>query len=167
MKKTILLLLTVILAGCQKETIHPVLPKINTQPLAQAPVAYVRIQMYVEGMNTDATLIVFKPTAQAAYLKNEDAIYFFSPWSLANFTSLSSDHVPLSINSRPYLSNDTIQLRIYPRYGGHYQLRTALINAPYAVSLLDNGIPCHLDQRFVVDLKDTLSYYNRFKLVVK
>lgn len=169
-----LLLIALVLAGCQKQVIKPELPKVTVKSFTQVPFSAVNIVMYVEGVKTDATMIKFKDSTSTAYVKNEDAPYFMSWESIANLMSLSSNKilqapegVPLAINTRPYKPNDTIPLRIYARKGGWYKFKVTSYNAPYKMCILDNGWKCNLDSGFTVDLADSSTFYNRFKFVVK
>lgn len=162
-----LILITLIFAGCQKESVKPRLLKVGIQSFAST-LPYVTISMYYSNTTflIDKTQIVFKDSSKASYWGSEDAKYL-KGFGVGSLSTLSSDGIQLAINTRPHKQNDTIPMITVFKYSGNYRFKVTSYNAPYKMCILDNGWKCNLDSGFTVDVADSSTFYNRFKFIVK
>src|ERR1700688_805514 len=100
----VLLLAITYLSSCQKDSLAPYATQsLNSQnPAVVAGTTtqgtskpntneYIDIQLAADSVNTDATMIVFKPNAKTTYVNTEDAIYF-QGLGAVSLASLSSDN---------------------------------------------------------------------------
>ena len=137
---------------------------------------YLRMHLAKDNFNTDGMMIVFKPTANTAYVKGEDAPYL-PGFGQVSLSSSSSDGVALAINAMPLTPQGlTIGLNIHAQTDGTYYLNMDSIKSVpknYQIWLKDNYKKDSLDMRlypiYAFDLynADTTSYgSNRFKLVI-
>jgi hypothetical protein len=138
---------------------------------------YLSLQLAQDAVNTDETIIAFNPGANAAYVKNEDVLYFQGT-GMVSLSSLSSDNVALSINTLPLPKPSfTIGLAVTAKTDGIYKLnKTGLKALPkiFEVWLIDNYTSDSLDFRnnssyaFNIYTSDPASYGNqRFSIVVR
>ncbi|HEY4196796.1 MAG TPA: hypothetical protein VGM63_14735, partial [Mucilaginibacter sp.] len=115
---------------------------------------FLKMQLFKDASNNNQIVIDFNPAAKVSYMAGEDAPQFqgFGQVSLA---SLSSDHVPLTINELPLFSNgQTIALKVDAKTDGSYQLKLDTINAipaTYQIWLKDNYKNDSLDFRQTVN----------------
>jgi len=94
----------------------------NKQILA-AVKQQLRLQMQLDSINLDATLINFNANTKPAYSINEDARYRAGSGKVS-LASLSSDNIPLAINQLPLaLKGDTIPLKVGATASGTYTLK--------------------------------------------
>jgi len=137
---------------------------------------YIAIKLAKDSVNTDALLISFNPKSIAAYSPGEDARYL-AGFGLVSFYSLSSDNVPLSINTLPLITTGTsIKLVVAATTSGQYKLSITKIQsipANYDIWLMDKYKKDSLDFRhnpnYLFNMTtDTNSYgSNRFVLVTR
>ncbi len=138
---------------------------------------YLKLQLFQNQTNTDNIIIAFDSKASPAYVIGEDAptLQGFGQVSLS---SLSSDHIPLAINTTPLPPTScTIGLKVNAQTDGTYQLNmTSIAGLPsiFQIWLKDNFKKDSLDFRsnssYVFDLlkADTNTYgSNRFSLVIR
>jgi hypothetical protein len=138
---------------------------------------YLRLALAKDSINTDNTVINFKPTAKAVYVRNEDAPYL-TGFGVVSLASMSSDNVPLAINAWPLnLPGVTINLKVNAKSDGVYTLKMQTINNipdSFQIWLKDGYKKDSLDMRlyhsyaFNIYTADTASLgSHRFKLVVR
>jgi len=138
---------------------------------------YLRLQLTKDAINSDNILISFDPSASTAYVGGEDAPTL-QGFGVVSLSSLSSDGIPLAINSTPLTNKGLkIGLKIYARNDGIYSLDMKNIkNIPdmYDIWLIDNYRNDSLQYRtyskynFNVITADTASFgSHRFKLVIR
>jgi hypothetical protein len=150
-------------------------PATNTQ--TTTPTQYLSLQLARDAVNTDETIIAFKPGANTAYVKNEDALYVQGN-GMVSLSSLSSDNVALSINTLPLPKPSlTIGLAVSAQTDGIYKLKKIGLKALpkiFEVWLMDNYTSDSLDFRnnstyaFDIYTSDPASYGNqRFSIVVR
>jgi len=178
------------LSSCQKDSVAPsvnqtltVTPKTVTSTPALAPdtisnvTGYLRLQLGMDSINTDNILINFKPGASTTYSPLYDAPTF-QGFGLVSLSSLSSNNIPLAINTLPLTHKGlTIGLKIGAKTDGIYSLYMVTIQtipASYHIWLMDKYKNDSLDYRqnknyaFNIYKADTSSYgASRFKLVIR
>ncbi len=191
----ILLFSSILLASCTKDAVNPVVTSkaVSTQTTATAPVTqtgtsdnaaalssvngYLRMKLAKDSINTDGILINFKPSASAAYVPGEDAPSM-QGFGVVSLASLSSNNVPLAINTLPLKPAGTsIGLKVSAKTDGIYSLSLQAIDAipsAYNIWLKDGYKKDSLNLRlypsyaFNIYNADTASFGgNRFKLVLR
>jgi hypothetical protein len=141
------------------------------------PLAYLRVHLEKDSVNSDESLIFFKGTAKPNYFINEDAEYLKGSGPLS-LSTMSGDNIALAINqtSYPAKAGLLIPLNVGVSTGGLYQFNfNDAKNIPnrYEIYLIDSYKKDSLDinnktYNFNVDIKDTTSFgAKRFKLVIK
>jgi hypothetical protein len=193
MKQKILTLSVLTLIGftsCKKEAVKPSVTTVVTDTKTTSSVTtsqnaldidtakgYFRVELAKDAVNTDEILVEFNPKAKPAFIRNEDAITF-QGFGSVSLSSLSSDNVPLSINTLPLATKGvTIKLTVNGDVSDIYKLNLSNIhNIPqtYDIWLMDKFRKDSLDFRnnptyaFNLDKKDTSTYQsNRFSIVVR
>ena len=146
---------------------------LNNAPADQ----HLRLQLAEDAVNADDIYIRFNSAAKTQYVYNEDSPY--KPGSgLVSLVSLSSDNVPLAINTLPLpKQSETINLAIGASADGTYKLnKLDMKGIPelYDVWLIDAYKKDSLDLRhnntytFDILKSDTNSYgAKRFNLVIR
>ncbi len=184
----ILLAVAALLSACKKDSESPkaadgqsnlnTTSATGTQSAANASgLSYMRLQLEKDSINTDETLIDFKANAQTIYVRDEDASYL-KGFGLVSLWSLSSDNVPLSINSLPLPKPSiTINLAVHSKSTGIYKLNLTVLQsipAIFEIWLMDKYKKDSLDLRsnktyaFNLNLADTGTYgSHRFSLVIR
>jgi hypothetical protein len=146
------------------------------KPLATTPVQYLRLQMTMDSVNTDETIIRFADKAQNTYIFNEDAPYRTGSGKV-NLSSLSSDNRPLAINKLPLSSKGIkIALKVGATADGNYKINLkdiAGVPQLYSVWLKDAYTKDSVNMRsqasysFNIALADTnTSGSKRFTLIL-
>lgn len=149
-------------------------PKHDTS--ANNVTGYLRLQLAKDSINTDGILINFNPASKTSYVPGEDAPAM-QGFGVLNLSSLSSDNIPLSINSLPLTWHGlTVKLKVYAKNSGTYKLNMQSISsvpASYQVWLTDQYKKDSVNFRqnasyaFNISTADTSSFgSNRFKLVI-
>ncbi|MDR3693901.1 hypothetical protein [Mucilaginibacter sp.] len=143
---------------------------------ADSTSGYICVKLAKDTINTDGLMISFNPKSTAAYSGAEDA-RFMQGFGMVSFSSLSSDNVPLSINTLPLLSRGTtVKLVVNATKMGLYKLyitKIQAIPANYDIWLMDKFKKDSLDFRhnpsYLFDMTaDTNSYgSNRFTMVTR
>lgn len=138
---------------------------------------FLRLQLTKDSINSDNIIIAFDPSAKATYVGGEDAPTL-QGFGVVSLSSLSSDGIPLAINSLPLTNKGLkIGLKVYARNDGIYSLDMKTIkNIPdmYDIWLIDSYKNDSLQYRtyskynFNVITKDTASFgSHRFKLAIR
>jgi hypothetical protein len=152
--------------------------KETVASLNNAPVdRHLRLQLAKNPVNTDDIFIGFKSTAKTQYVFNEDSPYKAGN-GLVSLVSISSDNVPLAINTLPLPEqSEIIKLAVTASAGGTYKLnKLDLKGIPelYDIWLMDAYKKDSLDLRhnnsytFDILKSDTNSYGStRFSLIVR
>lgn len=146
------------------------------KPLATTPVQYLRLQMAMDSVNTDETIIRFSDGAHNDYAFNEDAPYRTGSGKV-NLSSLSSDNMLLAINKLPLSSNGaSIALKVGATADGSYKINlTDIAGVPqlYNIWLKDAYTKDSVNMRsqasysFNVSLADTNTFgTKRFTLIL-
>ncbi len=193
----LLLSFCILIAACKKNGVEPTaqstpvaqtkgaVSSISTQGTSAAGIdtvgnnvkGYLRLQLTKDAINSDNILIAFDPSASTAYVAGEDAPTL-QGFGVVSLSSLSSDGVPLAINSTALTNRGLkVGLKIYARNDGIYSLDMKNIkNIPdmYDIWLIDNYRQDSLQYRtyskynFNVITADTASFgSHRFKLVIR
>lgn len=137
---------------------------------------FLRLQLSMDSINTDGTIISFVANAKTSFNKAEDA-HYHSGTGKVNLASLSSDNQPLAINQLPLaLKGDTIKLKVGATASGNYTLNLKSITGIpqiYDVWLKDAHTKDSVNLRttatysFTIKTTDTSTFgSNRFSLVI-
>ena len=93
--------------------------------LGKPPVAnntqYLRLQMALDSVNSDETIVQFNTGAKSAYVFNEDAPYRVGTGKVS-LSSISGDNKALAINRLPLSDGLTIPLKIGATAAGNYTM---------------------------------------------
>lgn len=181
------------LAACKKDgivnpaavTLSPTSARTTTFsliPSTKDTVAFgingsMRIQFAKDSVNKDNIVINFNPSSKSTYSYLEDAPYF-GGFGTEMIASLSSDNVPLAINSLPLVKqSSSIDLKIGAKADGTYQLKLISVSSLpqiFEIWLMDayrkDSINMSSNASYAVDVKiaDNTSYgSHRFKLVIR
>ncbi len=149
---------------------------LATAPVNTANVKYLRLQLTLDSLNKDESLIVFSDTSSTNFLANEDAEYL-SGVSQVNLSSKAADNTVLAINQLPFPpKSQIIPLNVNVPADGSYQLTVPeLQNIPllYQVWLKDAFRKDSLNLKgtnpaynFNAVLNDTTTFKNRFSVVI-
>jgi len=140
------------------------------------PNPILRLRMTKDSINDEETIITFNPKSSSDFVINEDARHWKGE-GLIGFTSISSDNVPLAINSLPLAATQTIPLRTVATNDGLYNIslaQQAPLPALYEIWLKDAYMKDSLDIKdnpsynFDIAHADTASYGDyRFSLVIR
>jgi len=140
------------------------------------PNPILRLKMTLDTTNNEETVITFNPKSSSGFVINEDARHWKGE-SLIGFTSISSDNVPLAINSLPLAATQTIPLRTVATNDGLYSIslsQQAPLPALYDMWLKDAYMKDSLDIKdnptysFNILHSDTNSFGDhRFSLVIR
>ena len=132
--------------------------------------------MTLDSINDEETIITFNPKSSPGFVINEDARHWKGN-GLIGFTSISSDNVPLAINSLPLAATLTIPLRTVATNDGLYNIsfsQQAPLPALYEIWLKDAYMKDSLDIKdnptynFNILHSDTNSFGDhRFSLVIR
>ncbi len=137
---------------------------------------YLSVELFKDSTASEDALILFKPSAKAAYVYNEDADYMKGN-SAVNLSTRSSDNIALAINQMNFpSSSQVIPLNVNMTAAGNYQIKLLTaknIPAAYDVWLMDAYKKDSLDLKnnpvytFEANV-DTNTYGNhRFSLVIR
>ncbi len=137
---------------------------------------YLRLQLALDTINADGTIIRFNQNAKTTFNPAEDA-HYKNGTGKVNLSSLSSDNVPVAYNQLPLaLKGDTIRLNIKATVSGNYSLNIKdLVGIPqlYNVFLVDALKKDTTDLRknktynFAINTADTSTFgRNRFSLII-
>jgi len=134
------------------------------------------LKMSLDTINNEESLIVFNPAAQTAYQPGEDAAHKTGP-GLVGFSSISSDNIPMAVNSLPLQRTQTIPLKVYAANDGQYKIdlsQPSPLPALYDIWLKDTYTKDSLDikhnpgYRFNISTADTSTYgAYRLSLVIR
>jgi len=137
---------------------------------------YICIKLGKDTVNSDGLMISYNPKSTTAYSGAEDA-RFLQGFGTVSFSSLSSDNIPLSINTLPLLTGGTpIKLVVNATTTGEYKLyitKIQAIPANYDIWLMDKFKKDSLDFRhnpsYSFDMTADSSSFgsNRFTLVTR
>lgn len=196
---TLLLLSCIFATACRKSAVEPdnVQDKgrQTTGPASTTPVispvtsglgadtadtninGYMQVRLAKDSLNTDNILINFTPNSKTTYVMNEDAPTF-QGFGKVSLSSLSSDNIPLAINTLPLTKQGLgVKLKINARVDGIYSINMMAIKAvpaKFDVWLMDHYKKDSLDMRlypsyaFNILKADTSTFgSNRFKLVIR
>jgi hypothetical protein len=188
---TILAITGIGFTSCQKDAEAPKAVPVQTSTKTTSSVTtpnqgvapndttkgYLRVQLEKDTINTDNILIEFNPASSAAYVTNEDA-RTFAGFGQESLSSLSSDNIPLAINSLPLVSSGTtVKLAVSAKSTGVYKLNLLAIStipATIDIWLKDKYEKDSLDFRqypsyaFNITTTDTATYgSNRFSVVLR
>jgi len=140
------------------------------------PNPILRLKMTMDSINNEETIITFNPKSSAGFVINEDARHWKGN-GLVGFTSISSDNVPLAINSLPLAATQVIPLRTVATNDGVYTIsfsQEAALPALYEIWLKDAYKKDSLDIKdnptynFDILHSDTNSFGDhRFSLVIR
>jgi len=140
------------------------------------PNPILRLRMTKDSINDEETIITFNPKASSGFVINEDARHWKGN-GLIGFTSISSDNVPLAINSLPLAASLTIPLRTVATNDGLYNMSLSMdapLPALYEIWLKDAYKKDSLDIKdnptynFDILHSDTNSFGDhRFSLVIR
>ena len=141
------------------------------------PNPILRLRMTLDSINDEETIITFNPKSSSGFVINEDARHWKGN-GLVGFTSISSDNVPLAINSLPLAATLTIPLRTVATNDGLYNIsfsqQAAPLPALYDIWLMDAYKKDSLDIKdnptynFDILHSDTNSFGDhRFSLVIR
>jgi len=135
-----------------------------------------QLQFVLDTINTEESVIEFNPSAKQQFVINEDAAHRTGQ-GLLNFSSISSDNVPLAVNSLPLQKTMSIPLSVSGSPDGLYKINMKqVVPLPglYDIWLIDSYKKDSLDIKvypsysFDILHSDTASFgANRFKLVVR
>lgn len=136
-----------------------------------------KIRLVKDAINGDEAYIGFDPTANALYIRGEDAPYL-QGFGQVSFSTLSSDNIPLAVNMLPLTRKGlTLGLNVNAKTDGTYSLDMEQINNipdGYQIWLKDNYKKDSLDFRlynsyaFDIAKADTGSFgSHRFTLVLR
>ena len=150
---------------------------LGKPPVAANAIQYLRLQLKMDSVNSDETIIRFNNNAQNTYIFNEDAPYRVGTGKVS-MSSLSSDNRSLAINQIPLTQKaETIALKVSAASDGIYTLNmNELKGIPqlYDIWLMDAYKKDSLDMRnnptysFNVIKSDTNTYGSkRFSLVIR
>lgn len=157
--------------------------KLNTGAnlyMGKPPVAkieqYIHLQLALDSINTDGTIIEFNANAKATFDPKEDAHYRIGTGKLS-LSSLSSDNAPIAFNQLPLaLRGDTIHLKVGATASGSYKFNVKAVNGIpelYNVYLADALTKDTTDLRktnsysFTINTADTTSLGSRrFSLII-
>jgi len=186
---TFLALAALCFSACQKDAVSPVsqptdgTKKVSSKGLNQDSVivdttkGYLHVQLAKDLTTYDNVLINFDPHSKTAFNVTEDA-RTFQGFGAVSLSSLSSDNVPLAINTTPLTSKGlTIGLVVNAKASGTYKLnllKVLLVPDNYDIWLKDKYKKDSLDFRhnptYVFDLNtsDSSSFgSHRFSLVMR
>jgi hypothetical protein len=187
---TLLLFSCIFFTACQKKSVDPQptssiekttstqgTSSLNSDTAGNNVNGFLRLQVSKDSVNSDNILISFNPSAKTIYVAGEDAPTF-QGFGQVSLSSLSSDNIPLAINTLPLTNKGLkIQLKVGAKIDGVYSLDMKAISgvpAMYEIWLMDNYKKDSLDYRsnstyaFNVYNADTASVgSNRFKLVIR
>ncbi|HZX59886.1 MAG TPA: hypothetical protein VFE54_14215 [Mucilaginibacter sp.] len=184
----------ILITACKKNGIEPAaqsapaaqtkgaVSSISTQAAGTDTVGnnvkgFLRLQLTKDSINSDNILIAFDPASKTSYVGGEDAPTF-QGFGVVSLSSISSDGIPLAINSTPLTNKGLkIGLKVYARNDGIYSLDMKTVKnipAMYDIWLIDNYRNDSLQYRtyskynFNVITADTASFgSHRFKLVIR
>jgi trimeric autotransporter adhesin len=150
---------------------------LSKAPIANSIPQYLRLQMALDTVNADETIISFNSNAKSSYVFNEDAPYRAGTGKVT-MSSLSSDNKIMAINNMPLASKgDTIRINVNAATNGTYSINVKSIKGIpqlYDIWLMDTYKNDSLDMRhnmtyrFDVNKADTASYgAYRFKLILR
>jgi len=137
---------------------------------------YLRLQLALDTINADGTIIRFNQNAKTTFNPAEDAHYKIGTGKVS-LASLSSDNVPVAYNQLPLaLQGDTIRLNIKASASGNYSFKIKeLVGIPqlYNVFLVDALKKDTTDLRktqtysFAINTADTSTFgAHRFSLII-
>ena len=134
------------------------------------------LKMSLDSVQNEETLLSFDANAHTSYVVNEDAPHR-TGGGLVGFASMSSDNIPMSINTMPLRQTQTIPLRVYATNDGIYSINLSALRplpALYEVWLKDAFMKDSLDiksnpvYRFNIANADTSTYgAYRLSLVIR
>ncbi len=139
---------------------------------------YLRLELAMDTMNKEETIITFNNSAKNKFVKNEDSQYLDGGGEVS-LSTMSADSVPLAINAVPYpkLNQTVIKLKVDAAASGVYNLNmTGINNVPrlFDLWLMDAYKKDSLEMKhtpsymFNVIKSDTNSFgVNRFSLVIR
>lgn len=146
------------------------------KPVATNNFQYLRLQLTLDTINSDGTIIRFVSSAKPTFDPSEDAHYKTGTGKVS-LASLSSDNVPIAYNQLPLaLKGDTIHLKVGANASGTYKINVKeLVGIPqlYNVFLADALTKDTTDLRkttsysFTVNTADTATLgSHRFTLII-
>jgi len=112
------------------------------------------LKMSLDSVQNEESLILFSPTARPGFLPGEDAAHRTGE-GLVGFSTISSDNIPLAINTTPLLKSQTIPLRVYATNDGLYNInlkQLTALPALYDIWLMDAY------KKDSLDIKDNPTY---------
>ena len=148
------------------------------QPVASAPLQYLRLKMLQDSINTDETMIRIKNNGGANFIEGLDAIYKPGTGTVS-LASRSGDQVDIAIKSiiLPKQQAENVMLDVNATTNGIYQLTLRdIVSIPrlYDVWLMDNYKRDSLDMRqnktysFYINKSDSTTFgTTRFYLVIR
>ena len=146
------------------------------KPVANVTPQYLRIQLGMDTLNTDGTVIRFNQNAKSNFDVAEDARYRIGTGKVS-LSSLSSDNVAVAYNQLPLaLKGDTIHLNVKATTSGTFSFNIKeLVGIPqlYNVLLVDAKTNDTTDLRktqsysFTINTSDTTTFgAHRFSVVI-
>ncbi|HEY8781220.1 MAG TPA: YDG domain-containing protein [Mucilaginibacter sp.] len=148
---------------------------MSKTPLASNNTQYLRLQLKLDSVNSDETIMRFNGNTKTTYDPMEDARYKLG-YGKVSLSSLSSDNIPLAINQLPLASKgDTIRLKVSVSVVGSYNLSLKNIEGIpqiYDIWLKDaftkDSVNMRKDSAYSFTIStDTASYgSNRFRLIL-
>jgi len=147
---------------------------LGKPPVANNP-QYLRLQMALDSVNTDESIIQFSSGAKNTYVFNEDAPYRVGTGKVS-LSSISGDNKALAINQLPLSNGLTIPLKISASANGNYTLNLKDIKgvpALYDIWLKDTFTKDSVNMRatasysFSITSDTTSTGSKRFTLMVK
>ncbi|RZA02827.1 MAG: hypothetical protein EOP47_05350 [Sphingobacteriaceae bacterium] len=149
---------------------------LATAPVNTANVQYLRLQLTLDSLNKDESLIVFSDTSSTNFSANEDAEYL-SGVGQVNLSTKAADNTVLAINQLPFpAKSEIIPLNVNVPADGNYKIEVPeLQNIPqlYRVWLKDAFRKDSLNLKgtnpvynFNAVLNDTTTFKNRFSVVI-
>lgn len=148
----------------------------RTQSLAAMVPQYMRLQLAMDTINTDGTIIEFNGSAATIFNPAEDAVYRAGTGKVS-LASLSSDNVPLAINQLPLTAGTIIPLKVNASASGNYTLNMKNISGVpqiFDVWLKDAFTKDSVNMRtttsysFTVNTSDTTTFGSkRFSLIME
>ncbi|MDB5131746.1 MAG: Cadherin-like beta sandwich domain protein, partial [Mucilaginibacter sp.] len=149
---------------------------LSTAPVAAGVLQYLRLEMALDSVNKEETVLVLNNGAKNEFVTNEDSEHFTGGGAVS-FSSMSADNVALVINRFPITSQGkTIKLNVNAAQGVYKINLTEIKAIPqlFDVWLMDAYTKDSLDLRhnlsytFKVIQRDTASYgANRFSIVIR
>jgi hypothetical protein len=150
---------------------------LSKAPIANAVPQYLRLELAMDSINKEETVVRFSRSAKNDFVINEDSQYMPGSGAVSLF-SMSADNIALAINNMPLpKQSQTIKLNVNATVDGIYNLnRTELKAIPkiFDIWLMDAYKKDSLDIRnnstysFNIIKSDTNSYGSaRFSLVIR